>query len=112
MVNYSDKLSHVFAALADPTRRQIVERLARGGLSVSRLARRRGVTTAAVLKHLGVLEEAGLVETRKVGRVRECRLSPGPMRHAAQWIALYQSIWGARFDRLARHLDSSGGTKP
>jgi DNA-binding transcriptional ArsR family regulator len=111
MVNYSDRLSRVFAALGDPTRRQIVERLAGGRLSVSGLAERRGVTTAAVLKHLRVLEEAGLVETRKVGRVRQCNLRPDAMRQAARWMTLYESLWDARFERLARHLAKSGGTK-
>lgn len=112
MVNYSDELSRAFSALGDPTRRQIIERLAGGGVSVTRLAESRGVTTAAILKHLHVLERAGLVETRKVGRIRQCMLSPRPMREMAKWITSYESIWKARLERLARHLHQSGGKQP
>jgi DNA-binding transcriptional ArsR family regulator len=112
MVNYSDKLDRTFAAFADPTRRQIVERLARGGVSVSGLAASRKVTPAAILKHISVLERAGLVTTQKVGRIRQCTLSPGPMRHLADWLEVYRSLWEARLDRLADHLQQSRGTQP
>jgi DNA-binding transcriptional ArsR family regulator len=112
MVNYSGNLSRAFSALGDPTRRQILERVARGDVSVSRLAESRGVTTAAILKHLRVLEQAGLVETQKVGRVRKCTISPRPLRQMAEWIESYESLWEARLDRLARHLQQSGGKRP
>jgi DNA-binding transcriptional ArsR family regulator len=113
MVKYSlIKLDRTFAALADPTRRQIVERLARGGVSISGLAASRGVTQAAILKHVGVLERAGLVTSRKVGRVRQVSLSPAPMRHLSEWLEEYRSMWEARLDRLADHLQQSQGTQP
>jgi DNA-binding transcriptional ArsR family regulator len=112
MVNYSDELSQAFSALGDPTRREILKRVAQGGMTVSRLAESRGVTPPAILKHLRVLEQAGLVETQKVGRVRQCTLRARPMRQMARWIAQYESLWEARFDRLASHLQQSRGKSP
>jgi DNA-binding transcriptional ArsR family regulator len=111
MVNFSEQLSRAFAALGDPTRRQILEHLARGGVSVSRLAAQRRVTPAAILKHLRVLEEAGLVRTQKVGRVRQCTLTPRPIQHMTDWLSQHQSLWEARLDRLAQHLQQSGDTR-
>jgi DNA-binding transcriptional ArsR family regulator len=108
MVKYSEQLSLAFAALGDPTRLQILDRLAAGEMSVARLAASRGVTPAAILKHLHVLEAAGLVRTRKVGRVRQCTLSPRPIRQMSDWLAQYQSLWEARLERLALHLQQSG----
>jgi DNA-binding transcriptional ArsR family regulator len=109
MVNYSSKqLSRAFAALADPTRREILQNLAAGGISVSRLAETRRVTPAAILKHLRVLEEAGLVQTRKVGRVRQCALTPAPLLQMTDWLARDQALWEVRLDRLAKHLEQSG----
>jgi DNA-binding transcriptional ArsR family regulator len=112
MVNYSDELSQAFSALGDPTRREILKRVAQGGVSLSRLAESRGVTPAAILKHVRVLKQAGLVQTHKVGRVRQCTLQARPMRKMARWIAEYESLWEARFDRLASHLQQSGGKSP
>jgi DNA-binding transcriptional ArsR family regulator len=111
MVNFSEQLSRAFSALGDPTRRQILEHLAAGGVSVSRLAASRGVTPAAILKHLRVLEEAGLVQTQKVGRVRQCTLTPRPIKQMTDWLTQYESLWEARLDRLASHLHQSGGSR-
>jgi DNA-binding transcriptional ArsR family regulator len=112
MVKYSDSLSRTFAALCDPTRRRIVERLARGAASVSDLAAAHPLSMPAVLKHLRALERAGLVRTSKQGRVRQCRLSPRPMRAAANWLELYRGLWDERLDRLADHLRRQQGDKP
>jgi DNA-binding transcriptional ArsR family regulator len=111
MVKQSESLDRCFAALADPTRRQIVEQLARGGVSVTNLAARRRMTVAAVLKHLTVLESAGLIRTRKQGRVRECALTPQPMRKLANWLDLYRSLWETRLDALEQLLKHDKGAR-
>ncbi len=105
------RLDACFSALADPTRRQIIQELARGQISVTNLAARRGVTVAAVLKHLSVLERAGLIRTEKVGRVRQCALTPKPMRDVADWLNFYRALWDAKLDRLERFLSQSQGTR-
>lgn len=111
MVKYSDhQLDGVFAALADPTRRAILARLAEGEASVGDLAAPFAMSLPAVSKHLGVLERAGLLAREKDGRVRRCRLEPAPLRGAADWIGAYRRFWTGRFDALARHLDRAGGT--
>jgi DNA-binding transcriptional ArsR family regulator len=110
MVNYEDqRLDATFAALADPTRRAILARLARHDASVSELARPFRISLPGVHKHLGVLERAGLVAHTKDGRVRRCRLvrGPSPMQDAARWIERYRRFWEARFDALARYLAHS-----
>ena len=111
MVNKTKDLDLYFSALADPTRREIVQQLARGQVSVTNLATSRGVTVAAVLKHLSVLEAAGLIRTEKVGRLRQCALTPQPMRELAEWLDRYRTLWEARFDRLERFLKQSPGAK-
>jgi DNA-binding transcriptional ArsR family regulator len=90
----------VFHALGDPMRRAIVEKLSQGPLSVSRLAEPLDITLAAVVQHLQVLEESGLVETEKLGRVRTCGIEPAGLRVAQQWIADRRSMWERRLDRL------------
>jgi len=90
----------IFRALGDPTRRAIMERLSRGPISVSQLAEPLSITLAAVVQHLQVLEESGLVATEKVGRVRTCRIEPAGLEAAAQWISDRRSIWERRLDRL------------
>lgn len=108
MVTYSSqRLNAVFAALADPTRRAIVDRLSRGEPSVSELARPFPVSRPAISKHLRVLERAGLVERTKEGRINRCRLKADRMRDAAQWIARYRAFWEERFERLEKFLDNS-----
>jgi DNA-binding transcriptional ArsR family regulator len=90
----------VFHALGDPTRRMILEKLTAGPVSVSQLAVPLKMTLAAVVQHLQVLEESGLVRTEKLGRVRTCRLDPAGFSVAAKWIADRRSMWEKRFDRL------------
>ena len=93
-------VDRVFHALGDPTRRLLVERLSHGPTCASDLARPLDITLAAVVQHLQVLEACGIVETRKVGRVRSCRIGGGGLRLAEQWIAERRTAWERRFDRL------------
>ena len=93
-------LDRVFHALGDPTRRAIVERLSRGPVSASTLALPLGITLAAVIQHLQILEASGLVHTEKVGRVRTCAIEPTGLSLAEKWINERRTIWEQRFDRL------------
>jgi DNA-binding transcriptional ArsR family regulator len=97
-------LDAVFGALADPTRRAIVARLAQGDASVTQLSQPFDMSLPAVAKHLRVLTEAGLVEQRKEGRTRWCRLAPLPLREIQDWIADYARFWDGQLDSLAAHL--------
>lgn len=97
-------VDRVFHALGDSTRRSIVERLSRGPASVSELAEPLGVTLAAVVQHVQVLERSGLVRTRKVGRVRTCRLEPKGLDVVSRWVAERRSLWERRLDRLGAML--------
>jgi DNA-binding transcriptional ArsR family regulator len=103
----ADPLDAVFFALADPTRRAIVLRLSHGDASVSELAEPFDVSLPAVTKHLAVLERAGLLEHRKQGRVRRCRLAAGPMRAADDWLSSYRGFWTQRLDGLADHFNTT-----
>jgi DNA-binding transcriptional ArsR family regulator len=105
LLNQSLAADPVFHALADPTRRSIVERLSRGAASVSELARPLRISLPAVLQHLRVLERSGLVRTEKVGRVRTCHIEPAALSTAQQWIAARQSDWEQRLDRLGDYLE-------
>jgi len=93
-------VDRVFHALGDPTRRAIVQKLSQGPISVTRLAEPLAITLAAVVQHLQVLEESGLVHTEKVGRVRTCRIEPRGLAVAEQWIRDRRTIWERRLDRL------------
>src|SRR5712671_393892 len=93
-------IERVFYALGDPTRRAIVAKLSKGPISVSRLAKPLAITLAAVLQHVQVLEESGLVHTEKVGRVRTCSIEPAGLSVAEQWIEDCRSSWERRLDRL------------
>jgi DNA-binding transcriptional ArsR family regulator len=104
MLNYRDPVDMVFHALGDPTRRQIVDRLSRGPASVSELAEPLPISLPAVVQHLQVLQECGLVDSEKVGRVRTCRVRPATMRRAEDWIAERRAEWEARLDRLGEFL--------
>jgi DNA-binding transcriptional ArsR family regulator len=97
-------LDRVFQALADATRRELVDRLSRGPASVSELARPLPMTLAAVVQHLQVLEASGLVRSQKVGRVRTFSMSPAALRSAEQWIADRRAVWERRLDRLGEIL--------
>lgn len=105
MLKESPDLNLLFQALADPTRRAMVERMTRGPASVSDLARPFAMTLAAVMQHLKVLEESGLVRTQKEGRVRTCRIDPVALRTAENWIAERRTTWESRLDRLGALLD-------
>ena len=93
-------IDRVFHALGDPSRRAILEKLSEGPISVSRLAEPLDITLAAVVQHLQVLEESGLVQTEKAGRVRTCRIEPAGLSAAEQWIRDRRSMWERRLDRL------------
>src|SRR5262249_49100710 len=107
MLNQSATLDSVFQALADPTRRQIVERLSRGPASVSELATPLDMTLSGVVQHLAVLEESGLVRSQKVGRVRTCRVDPRALHAAERWITERRTQWERRLDRLGEFLEET-----
>lgn len=100
----SDTLDSVFAALADPTRRAILERLAEGDCSVTELAEPFAMSLPAISKHLRVLEHAGLLVQEKDGRIRRCQLVAEPMQNAAAWLNHYCQFWETQFDALADFL--------
>jgi DNA-binding transcriptional ArsR family regulator len=101
MVQYNHvPLDASFAALADATRRGVLEQLMRADASITELAGRFGMSLTGMKKHVGVLEEAGLVTTEKIGRVRTCRLGLRPLEQEAIWIARHRRLWAARFDAL------------
>lgn len=104
------KVDRVFHALGDPTRRAILEKLSDGPASVSSLATPLDMTLTAVVQHLQVLEESGLVRTEKLGRVRTCRLEAAGFSVAQQWIADRRSTWERRLDRLEDLLSESDDT--
>ena len=96
----TDHLDASFAALADPTRRGVLEQLGRGDASITELADKFHMTLTGMKKHVGVLEQAGLVSTQKVGRVRTCKLGPRPLAEETAWIEDFRQLWAARFDLL------------
>ncbi|HEY1722294.1 MAG TPA: metalloregulator ArsR/SmtB family transcription factor [Magnetospirillaceae bacterium] len=110
MLNYSIELDQTFQALADPTRREMIERLSRGPASVSELAKPLAMSLPAVLQHLQILETSGLVKTEKVGRVRTCRIETKALRAAEQWVAERRAMWERRLDRLGEYLASQDQT--
>ena len=99
MVQHS-QIDRTFSALADPTRRQLLERLGRGDASISELAQPYGISLTGMKKHVAVLEEAGLVSTEKVGRVRRCSLGPRRLEDVEQWIGMYRRMLEERLDRF------------
>ncbi|MFO0602083.1 MAG: metalloregulator ArsR/SmtB family transcription factor [Polyangiales bacterium] len=99
------RLDRVFSALSDPTRRRMLERLTQGPASVSELAAPLKMSLPAVVQHLQVLEESGLVSSEKAGRVRTCRIAPAPFAGALDWINRQRSAWESRFDRLESLLE-------
>jgi len=106
MVQYSaDHFDASFAALSDATRRGVLEQLARADASITDLARRFRMTLTGMKKHVGVLEQAGLVTTEKVGRVRTCRLGHRRLEDEAAWIERYHQLWTARFDALDQVIE-------
>ena len=106
MVQYSSsRLDGSFAALSDATRRGVLERLGRADASITDLAQTFHMTRTGMKKHVGVLEQAGLVTTEKVGRVRTCKLGPRRLEEEAAWIERYRQLWDARFDELDKVVE-------
>jgi DNA-binding transcriptional ArsR family regulator len=106
MVQYSRaRLDASFAALSDATRRGVLERLGRSDASITDLAERFDMTLTGMKKHVGILEQAGLVTTEKVGRVRTCRIGPRRLEEETSWIERYRELWDARFDELDRVVE-------
>jgi DNA-binding transcriptional ArsR family regulator len=106
MVQYtSARLDASFAALSDATRRGVLEQLVRADASITDLAERFRMTLTGMKKHVGVLEQAGLVATEKVGRVRTCTLGPRRLEAEAMWIEKYRQLWDARFDELDKVVE-------
>ena len=106
MVQYwSAHLDASFAALADSTRRGVLEQLGRGDASITELADRFHMTLTGMRKHVGVLERAELVTTEKVGRVRTCRLGPRRLEEETAWIERYRQLWTSRFDELDKVVE-------
>jgi len=100
----SQVLDRTFSALADPTRRDILERLGRGPASISELAQPLRISLPGLMKHVRILEEAELVETQKNGRTRECRLGAGQLDDASEWIDGHRQRWERRLDRLESYI--------
>ncbi|CAN5853293.1 metalloregulator ArsR/SmtB family transcription factor [soil metagenome] len=109
MVQYSPALDATFGALADPSRRAIVERLGRGAATISELAELLDITLTGTKKHVQVLEAAGLVTTDKVGRTRFCRLGPRRLEDELAWIENYRQLLDQRLDRLGELIDRRKG---
>lgn len=110
MVNYKDPVEGVFSALANPTRRSILERLRSGSRSISALAEPFDMSLVAVSKHVHRLEEAGLVRIRREGRSRVCELDPGPLRVGRRWIDRFRHFWSDELNQIDRYLDASDET--
>ena len=110
MLDQAADLDQLFRALADPSRRAMVERLTVGPASVSELGRPLAMSLAAVVQHVQVLEASGLVQTHKAGRTRTCTINPAALRTAETWITERRTLWERRLDRLGDYL--SGGAGP
>ena len=104
MPNHSSDLDGVFRALADPARRSIVSRLVSGPATVSELARPLDMSLPAVMQHLSVLEECGLIGSEKLGRVRTCHIDTAGLREAERWLGSQRTAWESGLDRLGEHL--------
>src|SRR5690349_18421304 len=108
MVQYlTNRLDASFAALSDATRRGVLRQLGRGDASITDLAEKFHMTLTGMKKHVGVLEEAGLVATEKIGRVRTCKLGPRRLAEETAWIEEYRQLWASRFDELDKVVEES-----
>ena len=112
MVQYLGQLDNAFGALSDSTRRGILERLGRADASITDLAGQFGMTLTGMKKHVQVLEDAGLVSTKKVGRVRNCKLGPQRLEDETAWIEMYREMLEDRLNRLGEFLERRKGRKP
>ena len=117
--SHTHSLDQTFAALADPSRRGVLERLGRSDATITELATAFGMTLTGMKKHIGVLERAGLVATEKEGRTRTCRLGPARLDAESAWLGRYRAVWSARFDALddvladlKRHDPATQGQDP
>jgi DNA-binding transcriptional ArsR family regulator len=106
MLNQQTDLDRFFSALADPTRRAVLERLSRGPATVSALAQPFAMSLPSVVQHLQVLEGSGLIRSTKIGRVRTCSIDPEAMSRVERWIASCRAEWESRLDRLGAYLDA------
>jgi len=111
MVQHHATLDRTLAALSDPTRRRMLERLSAGPASVSELAEPLGISLPGTLKHLHILEAANLVTSQKKGRTRECRLGPARLDDVARWVDSYRSRWERRLDRLEAAVERRKGAR-
>lgn len=108
MVEYqSATLDHVFAAMADPTRREILATLARKPATIGEIARPFKISLNAVSKHIKTLERAGLIRRQVIGRKHYCHLEPRPLRQARAWLEHHRAFWESRLDALERHIDAT-----
>jgi DNA-binding transcriptional ArsR family regulator len=106
MVKYLQaRLDASFAALSDATRRGVLEQLGRSDASITNLAQKFHITLAGMMKHVGVLEQAGLVTTKKIGRVRTCQLGPRRLEEETAWLERYRQRWDERFDELDKVVE-------
>jgi DNA-binding transcriptional ArsR family regulator len=112
MLNHPIDLDRVFHALADPTRRAMIERLGRSPATVSELAQPVSISLAAVVQHVQILEASGLVRTEKIGRTRTCRIDPGTLASAERWLEARRSEWNTHLDRLGEYLDRTADRPP
>jgi DNA-binding transcriptional ArsR family regulator len=109
MVQYQAELDRTFGALADPTRRSILERLGQGSATITELAEPFGMSLTGMKKHVRVLEDARLVSTERVGRARHCELDPRHLEEAERWMESYRRILEGRLDRLGELLEDNKG---
>src|SRR6266849_1713651 len=111
MMTASARIDRTFSALADPTRRAIIQRLASGEATVTELARPFAISLPAISRHLRVLEGAALVRQERDGQFRRCRLDAEGLQSAAEWLDFYRHFWGESLDRLDEHLKSSAAPR-
>ena len=111
MMTASARIDRIFSALADPTRRAIIQRLASGEATVTELARPFAISLPAISRHLRVLEGAALVRQERDGQFRRCRLDAEGLQAAAEWLDFYRHFWGESLDRLDEHLKSSSAPR-
>jgi len=107
MVNYSERLDLTFSAISDPTRRAILAQLAEGETSILDLASPYDMSLPAITKHIRVLESAGLMTRKKIGRVNYCRLNANPLQEAGKWLVFYQRFWETKLDALENFLEQN-----
>lgn len=108
MASFNEQhLDKTFGALADPTRRALLQRLAQGDATVNQLAEPFDISLPAISRHLKILQEAGLLERRREGKYRPCRLDGRALMAASNWITTYKQFWGGQFDRLAQFLENT-----